>query len=311
MRASDLSDTTLSLAIVVSAAAWGLYWYPLRTIEAVGVSGTWSVVFFNACPLLVLCPLLLFQWRKLAGILGPTLLAGLMIGMAFTLYANSLVETTVVRGTLLFYLTPIWSTLLGVLWLSEKLTRARVIAIVMGFAGLLLLLSNGDSSSHPLNIGDLYGFLSGIFWAIGAATLNRWSKIPILPLAAFIFMCSAAISTLFASFIDVAPLPDLAMLKAAFPSAAFWSIVVMAPSFCIVVRVSQILFPGRVGILMMSEVIVAIVSASILIPEETMLLLQWLGALVIVAAGLVEVLFGYHKPEQPLQPAASPLDQGA
>ena len=248
LSVKQFSDNTLSLAVALGAAAWGLYWFPLRAIEAEGVTGSWSVVFFNACPIIVLFPLLIFHLTKLAGILWPTLLAAFTIGMAFTLYANALVETTVVRGTLLFYLTPVWSTLIGVLWLSEKLTRSRIIAIAVGFVGLLLLLSDGDSPDHPLNIGDLYGFMSGIFWAIGAATLNRWAKIPILPLTAFIFFSATGISAVFAGLIIVDPLPELAMLKAAFPSAAFWSIVIMAPSFCIVVRISQILFPGRIGI---------------------------------------------------------------
>ena len=60
-------------------------------------------------------------------------------------------------------------------------------------------------------------------------------------------------------------------------------------------RISQLLFPGRVGILAMTEAIVAIVSAAILIPEESMALLQWLGAGAIIMAGLIEVLFGYSK----------------
>ena len=45
----------------------------------------------------------------------------------------------------------------------------------------------------------------------------------------------------------------------------------------------------------MSEVIVAILSASILVPEETMVPMQWLGAVAIVMAGLVEVMFGYRQ----------------
>lgn len=309
MLSKTYSDKTLSLALVLSSAAWGLYWLPLRTIEEAGISGSWSVVFFNACPLLVLCPLLAFNFRKLAGILGPTLLVGLTVGMTFTLYANSLVETTVVRATLLFYLTPVWSTLIGVLWLSEKLTRARLIGIVLGLIGLFLLVSDGDSSGHPLNIGDLFGLLSGIFWAISAAKLKRWPGIPIMPLVTFTFVATTTLSILFAWFIHAAPLPDLAMIKTAFPTAAFWSIVVILPSFCIIFRVSQLLFPGRVGILMMSEVIVAIVSASILLPQETMQLLQWVGAAAIVVAGLIEVLFGYSKTETPVRSGTNPQNQ--
>jgi drug/metabolite transporter (DMT)-like permease len=300
MISNASSDKTLSIALALSAGVWGLYWYPLRTIEHAGITGSWSVVFFNACPLILLCPLLLFQLRRLIGILGPTLLAASMIGLAFTLYANGLVETTIIRATMLYYLTPVWSTLIGVIWLSEPLTRARIIAIVVAFLGLFLLLSNGESSEHPLNMGDLYSLLSGVFWAIGVATLNRWSNIPILPLATVIFFSTTVLSALFAGVLQAHPLPDLTMLKAAFPTAAFWSICVFLPCFCIIFRVSQILFPGRVGILAMSEVVVAVISASILVPEERMLLMQWVGATAIVLAGLIEVLFGHKKKEEPI-----------
>src|SRR5210317_1062813 len=300
MFAKVYSDKTLSLALALSAGVWGLYWFPLRTIENAGLSGSWSVVFFNACPLILLCPLLAFNFRQLIGVLGPTLLAAAMIGMAFTLYANGLLETTVVRATMLYYLTPVWSTLLGVIWLSEPLTRARIIAIGVAFLGLFLLLSNGESSDYPMNIGDLYSLLSGIFWAIGVATLNRWSNIPILPLATFIFFSTTIISAIFAGAVQVNLLPDFTMIKTAFPTAAFWSIVIFLPCFCIIFRVSQLLFPGRVGILTMSEVVVAIVSAAILVPEERMLLMQWAGAIAILLAGLIEVLFGHKKITEPV-----------
>jgi len=300
MLSENNSDKTLSLALSLSAAAWGLYWLPLRTIESAGISGSWSVVFFNACPLIVLLPWLVFHFRKLKNIAGPTLLAAIMIGMAFTLYANGLLETTVVRATMLYYLTPVWSTLIGVIWLSEPLTRARIIAIGVAFLGLFLLLANGESTDYPLNIGDLYSLLSGIFWAIGVATLNRWSSIPILPLATFIFISTTAISALFAGVFYVDPLPNFTMMQAAFPTAAFWSIFILLPCFCIIFRVSQLLFPGRVGILTMSEVIVAIISAAILVPEETMVWMQWVGAVAILLAGLIEVLFGHSRKQEPV-----------
>lgn len=289
------SEKTLSLALAVSAAFWGLYWLPLRTIEATGITGSWSVVYFNACPLIVLCPLLFFNYRKLNGVIWPTVLAATMIGMAFTLYATGLVETTIVRATLLYYLTPVWSTIIGVIWLSERLTKVRIIAIAVAFTGMFLLLSKADAQQHSLNIGDVCSFLSGIFWAVGVATLNRWSNIPIMPLATFIFLSTTIMSALFAWFFHVDPLPALTQLKTAFPTAAFWSICILLPCFCIIFRVSQFLFPGRVGILAMSEVVVAIISAAILVPEERMVLIQWLGAIAIMAAGLIEVLFGYSK----------------
>lgn len=296
MFSDTYSDRSLSLILVISAAAWGLYWYPLRSIEAHGFTGSWSVAFFNACPLIILLPLLTLTYKQLKGAFWPTVLAAALIGLAFTLFANGLIETTVVRATMLYYLTPVWSTIIGVIWLSEPLTRARIIAIIIAFIGLFLLLAGGgESTGHPLNIGDLYSLLSGLFWGFGLAVLNRWANIPILPLAAFIFLSTTALSALFAGVLYADPLPTLSMASAAFPTAAFWSTVVLLPSFCIIFRISQILFPGRVGILSMSEVVVAILSASILLPAENMLFIQWIGALAIVLAALVEVIFGYRK----------------
>ena len=295
MFSEKTPDKTLSIFLALSAGVWGLYWLPLRSIEELGVTASWSVVLFNACPLVVLVPLLLFNYQQLKGLVGPTILAGLMIGIAFNLYANGLLETTVARATLLYYLTPIWSTLLGVVWLSEPLTKARIIAIGVTLIGLFLLLSNASSSNQALNIGDLYSFMSGIFWAIGVSVLNRWAAIPILPLLAFTFLATTLFSALTAGLLPANPVPDLQAVKMALPAAAFWAIFIFVPSFFIIFRISQLLFPGRVGILTMTEAIVAIVSAAILIPEESMLLLQWLGAGAIIMAGLIEVLFGYSK----------------
>ena len=46
---------------------------------------------------------------------------------------------------------------------------------------------------------------------------------------------------------------------------------------------------------MMSEVAVAVISAKILLPEEQMVILQWIGASAILTAGVVEIIFGYSK----------------
>ena len=110
--------------------------------------------WFNACPLIVLFPLLIFNITGLKIHPAPMICAGFMIGAAFTLYANGLVETTVIRATLLFYLSPIWSTILGIFWLSERLTSARIVSIFVAVIGLFLLLADLNNSDNiHLNIG--------------------------------------------------------------------------------------------------------------------------------------------------------------
>ncbi|MFL2812444.1 MAG: DMT family transporter [Paracoccaceae bacterium] len=290
------SDKILSLIIIVSAGAWGLYWLPLRSIEQAGIIGSWSIVFVNACPLIILIPLLLFNLNQLKIYPKPILFAGIMIGSAFTFYANGLVETSVIRATLLFYLSPIWSTIIGIIWLNDRLTIARVISIFVALIGLFFLLYDlNDQENLILNFGDFSSLLSGLFWALGASILKKWSKVPILSLTTAVYLSTTILSIFLALIVYKAPFPSFSMIGQNFISAFIWSVIVLLPSFCIIFRISQILFPGRVGILMMSEVVVAVISAKILLPEEQMLILQWIGATAIVMAGLIEILFGYSK----------------
>ena len=290
------SDKILSLIIVVSSCAWGLYWLPLRSIEQSGIVGSWSIVLVNACPLIILVPLIFFNLDKLKKYPKPILFAGIMIGAAFTFYANGLVQTSVIRATLLFYLSPIWSTIIGIIWLNERLTIARVISIIVALIGLILLLYDfRNQETAMLNFGDFSSILSGLFWALGASILKKWSKLPIIPLTAIVYFSTTSLSILLATIVYKAPIPSLALIGQNFSTAFIWSVIVLLPSFCIIFRISQILFPGRVGILMMSEVAVAVISAKILLPEEQMVILQWIGASAILLAGVVEIIFGYNK----------------
>ena len=290
------SDKILSLIIVVSSCAWGLYWLPLRSIEQSGIVGSWSIVLVNACPLIILVPLIFFNLDKLKKYPKPILFAGIMIGAAFTFYANGLVQTSVIRATLLFYLSPIWSTIIGIIWLNERLTIARVISIIVALIGLILLLYDfRNQETVMLNFGDFSSILSGLFWALGASILKKWSKLPIIPLTAIVYFSTTSLSILLAIIVYKAPIPSLALIGQNFSTAFIWSVIVLLPSFCIIFRISQILFPGRVGILMMSEVAVAVISAKILLPEEQMVILQWIGASAILLAGVVEIIFGYNK----------------
>ena len=290
------SDKILSLIIVVSSCAWGLYWLPLRSIEQSGIVGSWSIVLVNACPLLILVPLIFFNLDRLKKYPKPIFFAGIMIGAAFTFYANGLVETSVIRATLLFYLSPIWSTIIGIIWLNERLTIARVISIIVALIGIIFLLYDfRDQETVILNFGDFSSILSGLFWALGASILKKWSNLPIIPLTAIVYFSTTSLSILLAVVVYKAPIPSLALIGQNFPIAFIWSVIVLLPSFCIIFRISQILFPGRVGILMMSEVAVAVISAKILLPEEQMVILQWIGALAILLAGVVEIIFGFSK----------------
>ena len=286
----NASDRTASAVLFVAAAFWGLYWWPLRYLEGLGFGATWSVAFFNALPVLVTAPYVALRWREQGRALRATALIGLFMGVGLGCYASGLVMSSVIRATMLFYLTPIWSTLIGVLWLGERLTAGRIIAIAAGLGGLWLLLSGAEGSSVPLNIGDAFSLIAGVLWGVGAALIKKHPDAPttLASVWQFLFACLFCVGASMVLFAE-AP-PALGALIAGLPVALAGSILVLLPSLYAIFWASKRLFPGRVGILMMSEAIVAILSASLLLPDEMLSLRQWFGSAVILAACLVEVL---------------------
>ena len=56
------------------------------------------------------------------------------------------------------FTTPIWATILAVLFLGERLNRGRVVALVLGFTGILVILRPGLAVIEP-----------GAFAVLGAA----------------------------------------------------------------------------------------------------------------------------------------------
>ncbi len=145
------SSQRASLALVIGASVWGLYWLPLREMNRMGVDGTWGVVFFNFCPLVVLTALLIWQRVDLWTKPGPALFIGLMTGVGMGIYSTAMVIAPVVRVTMEFYLTAVWSTIIGVIWLSEKLDLRRMATVAAGLLGLFLLIAGtGETDQAAL-----------------------------------------------------------------------------------------------------------------------------------------------------------------
>ena len=74
---------------------------------------------------------------------------------------------------LLFYISPVWSTLLGILFLGERLTLNRVLAIILGFSGLAVILGAGEGFPWPRHIGDWFALGAGLTWAIALVRLFK------------------------------------------------------------------------------------------------------------------------------------------
>lgn len=284
-----MTPQNASAALLMGGAMWGIYWVPIRWLGAQGLSATWAGIVLFAASLILLAPLcwrdrktIALEWRRL-------LIGGAFTGAAFGLYTVSLFHTDVVRSILLFYLTPIWGTLLGLIFLGERLGLNKVIALALGVLGLCVVLGDGLSLPWPKNLGDTLALLSGITWALGTLGLYKAGQTGVTS-QIMAFLGGAFAVTFFAA---------LLMSDAIFTQAdATWGIALLGsaalfglftiPMTWLTVWPTTYLTPARVGLLLMSEIVVGLISAA-LFSGEPFGWREMIGAFCIVAAALSEL----------------------
>lgn len=287
---SDRSDLVPSIAIAIGAAFWGLYWIPIRGIEQAGTHAFWTgPVIFGAATLLFL-PLMLIRIRNYLSHWRHILLPGLLAGFAFALYIASLNLTDVVRAILLFYMSPLWSTLLGIVLLKERLTGNRVVALMLAFSGLYIVLVVESGLPIPRNNGDWFALLSGLCWSVASVKLFQDGAQMIFEKVTMFVVFALLMSLLLILWQQgtFAGMPDLPALQKGW----YWIAIVafgMLPITYLTIWPATVLSPGRVGMLLMVEVLVGVASAAIL-THEPFGLREITGATLIIAAGIVEVL---------------------
>ncbi|MDP4823815.1 MAG: DMT family transporter, partial [Aestuariivirgaceae bacterium] len=134
-KAQSHRELLASLGCAYAGVVWGLFWLPLRGLSGLGISPSWATALFFLVPAILCLPLAL--WRA-----GPLLRLGrgahitcAVAIFSMVLYAEAVLRTEVIRAILLFYLTPLWSTLLARLLLGEAITPARWLSMGLAFAG--------------------------------------------------------------------------------------------------------------------------------------------------------------------------------
>ena len=286
---TDAHSTRMaSLALFLGAMVWGLYWIPLRALGDMGLGGGWSVAYFNFCPLLVLVPFLI--WKRHTALHQPraALFIGAATGLGLALYSTSIVLGSVVRMTMEFYLTSVWSSIIGVLWLSERADLRRGATVVAGLAGLFLLLSGGaDGPTASLGLADVLAVSSGILWAVGAAGMKRWPDVPVAATTTFQFVFAVIGGAALQFVVLSGSVPSIGRFVAAFPLSFLASVLFLLPSIILIFWACRLVYPGRAAILMMSEAVVAVISATLLLPTETMSAQQWAGGAIVLLACLI------------------------
>ncbi len=280
-----------SLAMIGSSIFWGSMWYPLRAVEAAGVPSALTGALCYGVPLIPLLPFLFFRRRELAEGGWRVLLCGGSLACCNVLFAVAVVLGDVSTIILLFYLSPIWSTLLERIFMGTRLTAIRWAGIALALLGLLVLQGFDGRLPLPASLAEWMGLGAGMCWAVALLTARMWSKITVLDKSIVQFGCALPAGLVLFVLVGgggmVVPWPSGDTLLAAAPWIVATGFIWVVPAMVLSLWGAGRLSPGRASILMTSEVVVGVGSAAWLAGEP----LGWpklLGGLLIVSASLLE-----------------------
>jgi len=285
---TDRTPVVASSLIVAIGILWGLYWIPVREIGVHGLPGAWSTAAITLAAGATLAPFALRNGALRSA--DPVALISITLGgAAFAFYSIGFIYGRVALVVLLFYLTPVWSTLLTRYIFGWNTPRLRIVAMAIGLVGLLVMLGAKGDAPIPRNLGEWMGLLSGILWAIGSTGIRVRKELGPVP-AAFAFALGAAITAVCCGLL-IGPLP----FATAVPDIAtvlIWSVITGLLWWVLTVPLlmwaTARLDPARVGILLMSEVLIGILSAAI-IAGEHISLLEIIGGALVISAALLEL----------------------
>ncbi len=274
-----------SLAILCSTLLWGTLWIPLRQLDNAGLSEAWATTAGFMLPLVFLLPLGLVRWHRIVTGGRPLIAAGFVMAVCIALYAEGLLRGYVARVMLLFYLTPVWSTLLARFMLGQPMTRRRLVTIVLGLAGMFVVLGAGEGLPLPRTVAEWMGLLSGFCWGLSMVYVRRAEHASDSDkvIVHFIFLGFVFfLLTLIPGGRSWTTPTAAAFLRSANWLMAFGFIWMPAVIWLTMFGGSR-LDPGRVAVLLMLEIVVGLASAALL-TDEPFGPREVLGAMLIMSA---------------------------
>jgi len=280
--------------LLFSTTLWGLTWWPLKAFAAAGLSGpTLSLLSYGPVGLCGLYFLVRERaaWREQAGLLFLLLLVG---GWANTAFVNALMLGDVVRVMLLFYLSPAWSVLGGRLFLGERISVRRFVAVGLSLWGAWLVIGGANAFSTPLDRADLLALSAGIAFAGNNLISRATPSIPMTSKTVVVLLGCGIVSALAVTWQQPSmPVMSAGLVLGLLAYGFGWLVVATATWQYGVTHLET----GRAGVVLITELVVAVVSVT-LIGGETLTIPMWMGGALIACASVLEATTSTNPPEE-------------
>lgn len=270
-------------ALLFGATMWGVIWYPLRLFDAQGLDGLWSSALMYLGTLIVAIPVLYKGWRE--WLQSPMLffLMAIATGWTNVAFILAILDGNIMRVLLLFYLSPLWATLLGYFFLGEQLSRHSIAVLFFAMAGAIIMLWD-DSLGFPApqSKADWFALSSGIAFAITNVFIHKLNNASVMVKTATGWLGVFVVVFVLIYFIGEENTATADVMVWAWILGA---VVMTLVNIAVVYGVTHMPV-HRSAVILLFEIVVGAVS-SLLLTNEVIQLQEWIGgALVILAAYL-------------------------
>ena len=279
--------------LLFSSSLWGLTWWPLKQFAGYGLSGPMLAMLTYGFAGLVGLPALWAQrsqWRNHAGLL---VLIALVGGWGNTAFVSALVLGDVVRVMLLFYLAPVWSVLGGRFLLGERVSKRRAGAVALSLTGAFLVVGGMAAFTTPPSAADLLSITAGLAFSGNNILARKAQGVPIISKTVGLLLgCGLTSALMLVVLMSISSTSQVSWPQAGLTrSVVVWLVLFSLLWMALVTFTWQWsvtrLEAGRSGVIAIAELVVALLSVTLL-GHETMTVLECLGAALIGAAAILE-----------------------
>ena len=269
-------------SLLLSATLWGVIWYPLRLLEAAGLSGLWTTLASYGAALLLGSLAVIARRGELRHQPLALLILAVSAGWCNVAFILAVLEGTVVRVLLLFYLSPIWAVLLAWLFLGERLSRQATGVFALAIIGALVMLWDPVIGlPWPSAPGDWLAVSSGFAFALSNVMTRQLQQVSvqIKTFTSWTGVMVIAMTMLLLSGTVALPEVNLSVWLAA-AALGWFGIIIMT----LAVQYGVTHMPvHRSAVILLFELIAGALSSSLL-TDEVVRPLEWLGGALIIAA---------------------------
>jgi len=268
------------VGLLFASIMWGLIWYPLRVLDENGLHGLWASALMYCGTLIVAIPVLWKGWREWRTHPFLFFFMALATGWTNIAFILAVLDGNVVRVLLLFYLSPLWATLLGVFFLGEQLSRRAMGILGIAMLGAVIMLWHKSFGfPAPRDTSDWLALSSGIAFAITNVLIHKLDHASVM-----VKTSTGWLGVLFIAFILIIVMEQpLAVSNGVITGALTLGAVAMTLMNIAVVYGVSNMPVHRSAVILLFEIVVGAVS-SLLLTNEIIELREWIGGLLVILA---------------------------